>query len=147
MGKKPIEIFKSDKQLEECCKYWKRKLFLNDWFIHIFLTENIMVTEEEGHTLWGVCENDFNNKEATITIYNGKDTEVGTMRNIAELTLVHELLHLKNEYNTELDADEKSFHNYIAHQSLEMMAKTLIMVRYNLDYSYFVEDGSSKGIS
>ena len=83
----------------------------------------------------------FNNKEARITISNtNKADDRAIVRNISELSVIHELLHLRYEYIVEAQIDGKeilSFHKYIAHQSLEIMAKTLLMTRYNLDYNYF----------
>jgi len=146
MSKKPIEIFKNDKQFQECCRWWQHKLFLDNWFITFIMTDESLkeLAPNGERILSGVCEYEFNNKEAKITICNNQEyDEENIIRNISELTIVHELLHLKNEYITDLEnEDDKNFHKYIAHQGLEEMAKTLIMTKYNLDYNYFIGSGT-----
>ena len=142
MGK-PIEIFKNDEQFQECCKWWQNKLFLNDWFITFKMIEDYIVDDSSGQILSGVCEYEFNNKEATITISNtNKSCDGVYLKNIVEHTIIHELLHLKNEYISDVEnPEEKSFHNYISHQSLEEMAKTLLMVKYNIERDCFLLRG------
>lgn len=137
---KPIETFKSNEQFQKCCKEWQHKLFLDDWFIKFELTEEELHMEED--TLDGMCEFNFNNKEAKIVIFNGKYVSDDTiMRQIGELTVIHELLHIKAEYLSDMDIvgkENETFHKYIYHQSIETMAKSLLMVKYNLDYDYFM---------
>ena len=146
MEDKPIELFKNEKQFQKCCRWWQHKLFLDNWFI-IFVMTDQLLKESDGvneRLISGMCEYEFNNKEATITICNTKESDdVNFMRNISELTVIHELLHLKNEYLVDLDnPEDKNFHQYIAHQGLEEMAKTLLMTKYNLDYNYFLGSGN-----
>lgn len=142
MSKKPIEIFKEDEQFQKCCKEWQHRLFLDDWFIKFTMVDDI-ISFGDGEAD-GVCEYNFNNKEAVIKIYNGKDIEEHSIcKTCAEQVIIHELLHLKQEYITEretFEIDNNNFHEYIAHQSTEMMAKTLLMVKYNLDYDYFLKE-------
>ena len=139
MTKKPIECFKTNEQFQECCRWWQHKLFLDDWFIKFELTTDKLEVPEEGGILSGACNYIFNNREANIIVSNTNEYDgESPVRNIAELTVVHELLHLKNGYNCEFDAEEKTFHNYIVHQELEAMAKTLIMIKYGVDYNYFL---------
>lgn len=137
---KPIKHFTSEEQFIKCCKYWQHKLFLDNWFIKFVLTtEELHLGDELAE---GLCEFSFNNKEAVITIYNGDKVlnESIVVDSISELAVVHELLHLKNEYFSDKDItgeDSNTFHKYIFHQGVETMAKTLLMVKYNLDYDYF----------
>ena len=61
---------------------------------------------------------------------------------MAELTLVHELLHIKFEYISDEDVvgDLPKVHQSLLHQGVESMAKSLIMAKYNLDYDYFKDN-------
>lgn len=139
---KPIEYFKSEEQFKKCCKDWQHKLFLDDWFIKFELTEEEMQLDD--NILDGMCEFNFNNKEAKIKIFNGKyESDDVIMKQVGELTLIHELLHIKLEYLSDVDIigkESETFHKYIFHQSIETMAKSLLMAKYNLDYDYFMGD-------
>lgn len=56
----------------------------------------------------------------------------------AELTLIHELLHLQFEYSdATADTDNEMLRAHFTHSSLERMAKSLLMARYNLNKSWF----------
>lgn len=140
---KPIELFKSDRQFQEYAKWWQHKLFLDSWFIVFHLASEDIVDETGERVVSGLCEYDFTNKEASITICNTTENDEGSvLRNISELNLIHELLHLKNEYILAVEnPEDRSFHKYIAHQGLEEMAKTLLRVKYNLDCNYFLGSG------
>ena len=141
MSKKPIETFKSDEQFQSCCRDWQHKLFLDDWFIKFELTEDEISYEEE-LLLDGICEFNFNNKEAKIKVFNGKYKDVdNVVKQICELTIIHELLHIKLEYIRDIDilgSENDTLGKYIKHQATESMAKSLLMAKYNLDYDYFM---------
>lgn len=141
MTKKPIEYFKSDDEFQKCCKWWQHRLFLDNWFISFEMVDGYLTMEddESERIMSGMCEFDFNNREANITVVNTKQSiDDSIIKEIAELTIVHELLHIKQEYIINIEPEnETSFHKYVAHQELEAMAKTLLMVKYNLDYDYF----------
>lgn len=143
MSKNPIEIFKNEEQFQKCCREWQHKLFLDNWFIR-FIAVGELIAFEDGKLADGVCEYNFDNKEALIKIYNGIDTdEHNICKHCAEQVIIHELLHLKQEYISEKDTFEtkdKNFHEYIVHQSTDVMAKSLLMVKYNLDYDYFYKE-------
>ena len=142
----PIIRFKSNEQFQKCCKEWQHRLFLDSWFIKFVLTDKI-IEYEDGTVLDGENAFNYNNKEARITIFNGTydfdDKEyVNVTKQIAELVVIHELLHIKEEYLLDKDIinkDVEGHQKYNAHQSLESMAKTLLMTKYNLDYTYFME--------
>lgn len=139
LSKKPIEIFSSKEQFEKCCKWWQHALFLDNWFISYELTEDVI--QEDGQLMWGYCTYSFGNSSACICVYNGRTSEYGD-KNIAELTLAHELLHLKLEYMTdeevvgELPMAMKS----LIHQQTEAMAKSLIIAKYGVEYDYFMNN-------
>lgn len=141
MSKKPIEIFKSEEQFKDCCKYWQHILFLDNWFIRFEMVDEPI--NLDGDILYGVCEFNYLNKEAVIRIFNGRfdaDDSRIVCKECAELTVIHELLHLREEYISEIDigcSDTRTFHEYMFHQGIETMAKTLLMTRYSLGYDYF----------
>ena len=140
LAKKPIEIFKSVEQFEAYAKDWQHRLFLDNWFINFNLTEDIIY--QDGMELWGVSAYSFENSSADITVFNGKLASNCDAKNIAELTLVHELLHLKIEYITDEDimGQLPPFEVSLTHKALETMAKSLIMAKYNVPYEYFKDN-------
>lgn len=138
MAKKPIEIFKSYDEFITLAKDWQAKLFLDDWFITFKLTDSPIYMDE--NELWGVSAYSYDNSVADITVYNGKELQNSPSRNIAELTLVHELLHLKMEYFSDPDivGEMPKIQESMGHRALEMMAKSLIMAKYNVPKEYFI---------
>jgi len=140
---KPINVFKSDEEFQKCAKDWQHKLFLDNWFIEFELTTDKLY--QETNLLWGYNSYSFENCSAAITVFNGEKLELDDgfgdsfSKNIAELTLVHELLHIKFEYVNDPDVigDIAPIHQSLLHQATEAMAKSLIMTKYNLDYDYF----------
>ena len=143
MNKEPIEVFESKEQFKACCKEWQERLFLNNWFIKFNLTTE-EIKDEHGNILWGVCTHMTEGSAAVITIYNDKgfpsDAEEEDMwlKPCAELTLIHELLHLQFEYDdATADTDNETLRAHLVHSSLERMAKTLLMTKYDLDKDWF----------
>ena len=145
MEKTPIESFKSEEEFTATCEYWKNKLYLTDWIIKFELADDtIKETEDnlEGISLLGECTFNFINKQAFIQLDN--------THGIAELTLVHELLHLLIPFMREdclvcenIELERNLYKDAIIHQSMEQMAKTLLMVKYpSIDKSFFVKDFS-----
>ena len=150
MSKKPVKKFKTEEEFMVCAKDWQNKLFLNDWFIKFSLA-NEGVKSEKGEELLlddelilGLTKFSYINKNAEIQIDNTKDC--------AELSLVHELLHLKEEYidtayiedgttSLEVEAGNDTYIRSIfkTHQCMEQMAKSLIMIKYpSIDYDFFI---------
>ena len=145
MEKTPIETFKSEEEFTATCEYWKNKLYLTDWIIKFELADDtIKGTEDnlEGISLLGECTFNFINKQAFIQLDN--------THGIAELTLVHELLHLLIPFMREncllcenIELERNIYKDAFIHQSMEQMAKTLLMVKYpSIDKSFFVKDFS-----
>lgn len=142
LAKKPIEVFKSDKQFQEVAKNYQHKLFLDDWFIIFGLTKE-PITADDGQILWGYCNFSYENASASIMVFNGDLAEQGIdadSKNIAELTLLHELLHLKMEYMTDKDivGDLPLVAQSLKHRGLESLAKSILMFKYGIDYDYFM---------
>jgi hypothetical protein len=68
-------------KLDRLCGTWKRRLRLQDWSVSVSLTP-----ADPNPEAFGSCKYDVLNQKADIEVYNDAD---------AELTLVHELLHLR----------------------------------------------------
>lgn len=131
---KPIMEFTSTEQAYECLNYWQEKLFLQDWIIKLCLTS------PEEMNLRDVCgENtsQIENKCCFIKILKPEYYGDRMTKYCAEQILIHELLHcLYNwlENNTSLEA---VYYDTLEHARLEQMAKSLLMVKYNLKFDWF----------
>ena len=129
---KPIIQYKNDKQLQKSLKEWQKRLFLDSWIIHVRLCDkNQISNEEEGHIDFYV-----ENKTASILILQ-EDKESRIEKFCQELTLVHELLHLKMGWLKSPETMEGKYYEVLQHQLIEEMAKSLIMAKYNLKLNWF----------
>ena len=130
--KQPKIRFKNLKQALKYLDYWKRVLFLDDWIIKLSLMDTT--------NMKNLGENDFvlELKCSHIKLNNSSEND-GIVKDCVEKVLVHELLHLKyNWIHYGLsDSIEKFFCENIEHQTLEEMAKSLIMVKYGLTFDWF----------
>ena len=143
--------FKSNEEFQEIAKYLQHMLFLDDWFIKFQLAADAIHYErEEGneHDAVGLTTYDYGNREATIYVQNGdndseKDEDDNVLKNIALLNLIHELLHLKEEYIVLSDcypnmvdnlSDTDKVHK---HMHLEQMAKSIFMAITGADKDFF----------
>ena len=133
MSKEPIMVFTAE-ILNKSLKWWKKKLFLTDWTIRAKL-----VPPDELGSLLGNNTFTFEDKSSIIRIadipISERSTYVGKLCD--ECTLVHELLHLKYNLFEDSSSFEKSYVENMEHQKLEQLAKTLIMVKYNLPFKWF----------
>ena len=133
--KEPINIFKSDEELQQSLKEWQERLFLTDWVIKAEITNELSSKGLHGH-------NDLKYSIKAAMIRINQETEVDgddwIMRQPQELVLVHELLHCKMALLTNSNPTYEQYALEIAeHQLLEEMAKSLIMAKYNLTFDYF----------
>lgn len=143
--------FKSNEEFQEIAKYLQHMLFLDDWFIKFQLvTDTIHYEREEGneHDAVGLTTYDYGNREATIYVQNGdndseRDEDDNVLKNMALLNLIHELLHLKEEYIVLSDcypnmvdnlSDTDKVHK---HMHLEQMAKSIFMAITGADKDFF----------
>lgn len=139
---KPIDVFKSQEQLEECLREWQHRLFLDGWLILAHVKDKIMNPDgEEVIDAAGYNTFVFESSQANIQLLSDETyKENNTLfKHCMEKDLVHELLHCKYDLigcqgrtyeGVYLDATE--------HQKLEEMAKSLIMAKYGVDYNYFM---------
>ena len=148
----PIQVFESNEQFLACAKEWQDRLFLNDWFIKFKMTEEEELKDDNDTPLWGFCQQGANENSAYITIYNKIDfdsinaEEKLWLKPCAELTLIHELLHLQFEYSEALsDENNEILREHLTHASLERMAKSLLMAKYGIEREwFFIPEGTEK---
>lgn len=146
--------FKSNEEFQEIAKYLQHLLFLDDWFINFQLVaDTIHYERDEDNTTRdavGLTTYDYGNREATIYVQNGDNSseksdedDDNVLKNIALLNLIHELLHLKEEYIVLSDcypnlvdnlSDTDKVHK---HMHLEQMAKSIFMAITGADKDFF----------
>lgn len=133
--KTPIMHFTSDEQVEKCLKWWKKKLFLTDWIIHWRIapfSEYPLESLYMGHT-----DIDYVNKCAMVTLADQCTLPQDSIMVLCdEKVLVHELLHLVYPSYTKDSYEAFALEN-VEHSRLEQMAKSLIMVKYDLPFKWF----------
>lgn len=133
MNKEPVIQFKSQKELEECAMYWINKLLLDRHFIVV-----IFVPKEEISGSQGETKNTPDQEIALVRIADTVDFGDSEYVKICqELTLVHELLHIKYSLLTFPTNYEGQIAEYEEHKNLEQMAKSLLMVKYDISYDWF----------
>jgi hypothetical protein len=131
----PIRVFKSIEQAVACLKEWQSRLFLDDWIINVKLCRQCDMCEE-GNA--GENEYQAGSKRSVIRIATDYDQEGFIEKVCHEKILVHELLHCKYNW-VMVDPDNYIAHYFdtMDHALLEQMAKTLIMVKYDLPFEWF----------
>ena len=131
----PIMEFTSLKQAYDCLNYWQEKLFLQDWTIKIILAspEDMNLKEVCGENIYQI-----ENKCCVIKILRPEYYGDRITKYCAEAILVHELLHcLYNWVERDYNSIEVAYYDILEHARLEQMAKSLLMVKYNLSFDWF----------
>ena len=79
------------------------------------------------------------NREATIYIDNSSnEIDDSITKNPVELVLLHELLHCFYPMpRQESSTLEGAFYLNEKHKDIETMAKSILMIKYDLDFSWF----------
>ena len=132
---KPICKFESNEQFQESLRYWQDKLFLNHWIIRADLIPE-KLTNDNGVFLEG--RNNMTSASNCAYIEVGQYEAETIEKHCEELTLVHELLHCKYAYLEDTEATvEVAEYELLQHQKLHEMARTLLMVKYNIDFDWF----------
>lgn len=136
--KEPICEFKSQEELNRTLRYWQHVLHLDHWCIKARMTDKKLL-DDASNELCGLTQLVAENCEALIDISSNVD-ETSFMKRCDEHTLVHELLHCVSllAQNTEPTIEEL-FYNTMEHRKIEMMAKSLIMARYDVDLAWFMK--------
>jgi len=134
----PIMYYADDLKLGASLSEWKERLFLSDWIIKAVLVEESTL---EGQPQAGICEFQFNHKSARIEI-SKQNREERIAKCPQEKTLVHELLHLKYNWVEAPKSYEGVYVDETEHALLEQMAKSLVMAKYGIPFSWFTNEGS-----
>ena len=131
----PINEFPSQETANSVLKWWMDKLCMNDWIISVSVVQKEDMSEPERS---GEISMFFESKEAAIRILNPKCyPQEAITKYCAELFLVHELLHTRYNWLVCENTYEGKYVDEMEHQNLDQMAKTLIMVKYNLPLEWF----------
>lgn len=133
-NKLPVCKFESNEQFWACLRYWQSRLFLDNWIIRADLVKEKLISD-------GVFLEGRNNITAASNcayIEVGQFEEETIEKHCEELTLVHELLHCKYAYleNTN-ETIESVEYELLQHQRLHEMARTLLMVKYDIGLDWF----------
>jgi len=144
-AKEPIRAFDNDFMLEGYLKYWVDKLFLHDWIIHVH-RKDFNDPPLNGRDM-GFCDADYTNQCAVIHLARADSLPEDCSMTISEEhNLVHELLHIRYPVFTD-HSYESDVVAGVTHAKLEKMAKTLLMVRYDIPFSWFDHTMKQKGES
>ena len=127
----PILEFRDKEELAACCHEWQHRLMLDHWIICTGFHNGIDNPDEYGHIDFSIT-----NETATITILDKMPTD-RISKSCAELTLIHELLHLKIGWIEANDAYEAVYLDEKQHQLIHELARTMIMAKYGVDYDWF----------
>ena len=130
---KPICRFESDNHLQETLRYWRKVLFLDHWLINAVLVDKPLTDQNNGDSLEGVNNVTPTSRAAFIQVcqHDYKTIE----KHCEELTLVHELLHCKYAYLENTDKTlEAAVYEIEEHAKLHEMARSLLMVRYGIEF-------------
>lgn len=132
MSKQPIFDFKNQETLDKYLKEWQERLLLTNWVIKAKIVEPNEIPSSAGN-----CIADWHNSAGMIRIaeYNHDNNYI--IKQPQELVLVHELLHCVFMQVSNDDILESVFYEEKQHQTLERIAKSLIMAKYNLTYDWF----------
>lgn len=129
----PVQEFESIEQANEYLREWQHRLFLDDWIIKINFVEANEMPNNAGR-------NHFCQEKQTSLILLTKltpDTKNRISKIYQEVTLVHELLHLKMNFVENDNTYEGKYLEIKEHQLLDQLSKSLIMAKYNLTYDWF----------
>ena len=136
----PCMEFESEEQAYQCLDYWQEKLFLHDWIFKLYLAkpESLDRADEEV-SVSGRIDFTFSQKCGVIQIVElTDDTRNRIVKICHEKVLIHELLHANYNWLAPPSSYEGMYVEEKEHQLLEQMAKSLLMVRYGLDYNWFI---------
>lgn len=130
----PIIKFNSYIQALECLDEWKYILGLQNWIIGLQFTN-----EETQSPDWGYSETHKAIRIATIFIPTVIDAASFSAKYCEELIIVHECLHIKMQ---PCDSKNETVRAEW-HAILEDMAKGYLMARYDINFTWFENDGGT----
>lgn len=130
----PIIEFETEPEALKCLKEWQHRLYLDSWIIQL-KSEYFKDMPEIGKC--GYCNFQMENKTAVITLCLRDGCDNTVMKFCQELILVHELLHCIYNWVGHNDTYESVFTSTLQHQQIELMARSLIMAKYNIGPEWF----------
>lgn len=131
----PIIEFKDESQAYEYLEYYKKLLFLDDWMIKLNIVDQSEMALKDC-----AAENHLQIDGRCCVINIAKltdDTKSRIVKVVHEKALVHELLHCKYNWIHSDGEYEAKYVDVSEHMLLEQMAKSLIMAKYGIDFSWF----------
>lgn len=134
----PYDKFPDEREFQEVCKWWQKRLNLEDWIIEFKLSHEILYDSNDIQ-VQGCTSYDETLKCAIISITDVEYAEgsIKTLYLCSEQTVVHELLHLclsLHEYPTTYDGKCAELIN---HRQVEFLARSFVEVRCRLEHSYW----------
>jgi hypothetical protein len=136
-NKKPICKFESNEQFWDCLRYWQSRLFLDHWIIKATLVPSEMKSDD-GKILEGRNFLTPQSGCAYIEVCQDDKEDGAVEKHCEELTLVHELLHCKYAYFEDTEPTlESAWYETMEHKKLHEMARTLLMVKYDVGLDWF----------
>jgi len=129
----PIIEFKDEKHAYECLEEWQRRLYLSDWIIRVSFEKIDKDRAAEIYT-----EHSQKSAKIRFNILTPERKESEPVRYCAEKIMVHELLHILFDivrYDQSSLAENEL--ELAQHIKTEFMARSLIMVKYDLDPDWF----------
>lgn len=135
-GNEPVMTFHSNEELNDCLKWWKDRLYLHDWTIHACLADKV---ELDGEEVAGsnTFKHSLMSSSILISTAQTGETKDTVTKVCHELTLVHELLHLKMDVIVHPNIYEGSYTEAMEHQNIEKFARSLLMAKYRLPIEWF----------
>lgn len=130
----PVRDFETEENAHLYLDYWMQMLFLTDWIVHLKY-HDFNEAPLNGANM-GYCDADYVNQCAVIHLAYPKTIPENCMTICDEHNLVHELLHLRYPVVTD-HTYEGEVVARITHADLEKMAKSLLMVKYNITLDWF----------
>ena len=139
MRTEPIIKFTSEDEARKCLKWWQEKMQLTDWIIHLSI---IPASEAplNGENM-GMSETDHVNNCGMIYLADQDTLGNFVCKKIDEKVLVHELLHFKYPTIVDETSYTSAYMDIEEHRKLEKLAKSLLMVKYDLTFDYFDNKG------
>ncbi len=118
------ETILTEQKLRDLCRWWQGVLGLSDWYIIV----KIKRFYDMPHDTQGACNWTFSRREALIKILDPNDYDPNCIvPQDMELTLVHELLHIRHApYEPGENAN-----GWLHDQALEDTARALVAFKRN----------------